>query len=98
MGHFLEGKINEKELFDISLSRPFFEALYLTAIIVLPEYRKKGIGSSLMKKQIEYFKEKYGINSFYTLTLTEEGKKLIEAIGRDLHINILSLDRSNRVA
>ena len=54
MEHFLKGKINERELFDISVPNPSFEALYLTAVIVLPQYRKKGIGSSLIKKQIEY--------------------------------------------
>ncbi len=93
MKHFLEGNINERELFDISLSHLFFEALYLTAVIVLPEYQKKGIGSFLMKKQIKYFKEKYGINRFYALALTKEGKKLIKAMEWDLRIKILSLSR-----
>ena len=46
-----------------------------------------------MKKQIKYFKEKYGINRFYTLALTKEGKKLIKAMERDLRIKILSLSR-----
>ncbi len=90
---FLAKKINEKTLFDISLSQPFFEALYLTAVIVLPKYQRKGIGSSLMKKQIEYFKKKYGINSFYSLVLTKEGKGLIKKIELDLHIKIKFLSR-----
>ncbi len=93
MKRFLKEKINERELFDISMSQPFFEALYLTAVIVSPKYRKKGIGSSLIKKQIDYFKKKYGISDFYALILTEEGKKLIKAIGRDLHIKISTLNR-----
>ena len=93
MKRFLERKINERELFAISMSQPFFETLYLTAVIVLPEYRKKGIGSSLMKKQIVYFKKKYGIGDFYALTLTEEGKKLIKAVERDLHIKISTLGK-----
>ena len=41
MKRFLKEKINERELFDISMSQPFFEALYLTAVIVSPKYRKK---------------------------------------------------------
>ena len=93
MKRFLKEKINERELFDISMSQPFFEALYLTAVIVSPKYRKKGISSSLIKKQIDYFKKKYGISDFYALILTEEGKKLIKAIGRDLHIKISTLNR-----
>ncbi len=94
MHDFLEGKINERDLFTTSLSKPAFETLYLTAVIVLPKYRRNGIGSSLMKKQIEYFKEKYKIDDFYALTLTQEGKKLIEAIGRDLHVKISSISRT----
>lgn len=41
MKRFLKKEINERELFKISMSQSFFEALYLTAVIVLPKYRKK---------------------------------------------------------
>ena len=88
MERFLKEEINEKELFEISIEHPSFEALYLMAVIVLPEYRKQGIGSSLMKQQIEYFKGKYGIEKLYAFVLTEEGKGLIGALEKNLQVTI----------
>ena len=70
MEKFLKKEIDEKELFQISFGTQSFETLYLTAVVVLPEYRRMGLGSSLLKKQIEYFKNTYGINDFYAMLLT----------------------------
>lgn len=88
MEQFLNRTINERELFDLAVAQPCFECLYLVAAIVLPKWRRRGIGTSLMKAQIEYFKNKYKINIFYALILTKEGKKLIGALERDLGASI----------
>lgn len=85
---FLSGKITERELLAAATSQPAFETLYLLVSFVLPEYQRKGIALRLMKKQIEYFKKKYGINDYYAWAWSSEGKILISAIGRDLKIHI----------
>lgn len=88
MNDFLSGKITERELFDRSVSSPSYEALYLTAVVVLPEHRKQGIGLRLMKHQIEYFRQKYGIADFYAYTLNEDGKRFAHNLERELKIAI----------
>lgn len=85
---FLSGNINEKELFEESINNRSFESLYLFAVIVLPEYRRRGFAKELMGYQINYFREKYNINSFFAWTLTNEGKKLIESLKLKNSINI----------
>jgi len=85
---FLAGKITERELLAVATSEPAFETLYLLVSFVLAEYRKRGIASRLVKEQIGYFKGKYGINDYYAWAWSEEGKKLISALGRDLKILI----------
>jgi hypothetical protein len=43
MHRFLENKISEKELFDLTPPDTSYEALYLCSAMVLEEYRRKGI-------------------------------------------------------
>jgi predicted GNAT family acetyltransferase len=94
MTRFLNRGINEKELFSIAVTQKSFEALYLMAVIVLPEFRGQGVAQSLMKSQITHFREKYSINDFYSLILTREGQKFIRALERNLNISIPSLTRA----
>ena len=77
---FLSGVITESELFNESIKKPSFESLYLFAVITMPNYRKNGLGSSLMKYQILYFKKKYQVNDFYAWILSLEGEKLAESL------------------
>ncbi|OGD67386.1 hypothetical protein A2442_02675 [Candidatus Campbellbacteria bacterium RIFOXYC2_FULL_35_25] len=93
MDDFLEEKKNEKELFELFLEKPSFEALYLAAVIVVPKHQKKGLGLSLMKEQINYFKENHGINNFFTLILSKEGKRFMENIQKDSAIKVLDVSR-----
>lgn len=85
---FLSGRITERELSEAAKRQPIFESLYLSVAFVFLEYRKKGIGLRLVKEQIGYFKDKYGINDYYAWAWSEEGKILISAINRDLKISI----------
>lgn len=85
---FLDKEITERELFDTSTQNPSFESLYLFVVVTMPDYRKKGLGSSLMKYQIDYFKNKYKIKNFYAWALNNEGKSLIESLKRDIEPTI----------
>lgn len=85
---FLNDEITELELFNKSVENPKFESLYLFVVITMPEYRQKGLGSSLMKYQIEYFKKEYSINDFYAWVLSLEGKRLAESLKRNVEPSI----------
>jgi hypothetical protein len=88
MDNFLAGKITEKELSIESKKNPLFEALYLMAAITLPTYQRKGLAFDLIKYQIEYFKDKYNIQNFYSLPFSENGMSLMEKISTDLSMVI----------
>lgn len=90
---FMNGEINERQLFENSCDNPSFEALNLIAVIVLPEYRNKGLGSHMMEWQIKYFTEKCAMKDFYALVLTSEGARLMKKIERDLNIEIGVISR-----
>lgn len=85
---FLSKEITEKDLFEYSVNKPKFESLYLMGVIVLTEYRNKGLGYELLKKQIEYFKNNFSINDFYAMTLSEEGVGLLSKTEIKLNIKI----------
>lgn len=91
MDNFLSEEITERELLEISRTDNKFEALYLFSVIVLPEYRRKGLGQFLFKTQIEYFKERYDITEVYSWWFSEEGKKLGDSLEKDLGIEIKSI-------
>lgn len=95
MDNFLSEEITERELLEISRIDSKFEALYLFAVIVLPEYRKKGLAKFLFKTQIEYFKEKYNINNIYSWWFSEEGKKLGDSLEKELDVEIKAIVKFN---
>ena len=94
MDNFLSEKITERELLETSRADDKFEALYLFAVIVLPEHRRSGLGQFLFKTQIEYFKEKYNITEFYTWWFSEEGKKLGDSLEKKLGIQVKAIFKS----
>lgn len=93
MDSFLAENMTERELIDDARNNPSFEALYLIVTVVLPEYRRKGLGLFLERIQIEYFKEKYNITNFYSWWFSEEGKKLGLALQRELNIEIKAIGK-----
>lgn len=90
MNNFLSGKITEKQLSDESKKNHSFEALYLMAVITLPEYRRRGLSFQLVQYQIEYFKSVYGISDFYTMPFSFEGEQVLKKLVDGLHIPIKS--------
>ncbi|MDD3663456.1 MAG: GNAT family N-acetyltransferase, partial [Candidatus Pacebacteria bacterium] len=95
MTSFLSNRMTEKDLFLDSINNPKFESLYLMSVIVLPEYRKKGLGSKLLTQQINYFKNNFSINNFYAMILSNEGSKLLEKLIEDLKIKISFVNKLN---
>jgi len=88
MVDFLDRKLSERDLFEKSIASPSFEALYLFVVVVMPDYRKQGLGISLIKHQIKYFQDKYNIKDFYAWAFSPEGEKLILSLQKDLSMDI----------
>lgn len=81
---FLEGKINERELGERSFSNPSYEALYLMALFVLPEFRGRYIGKKILQKQIDILKQRYpSIKKLYAWPYSKEGEMIVKSFIHD---------------
>ncbi len=52
---FIDGEISERELFDRTPEGGIYDALYICSIITLPEHRRKGYATVLLKDAIARF-------------------------------------------
>jgi GNAT superfamily N-acetyltransferase len=77
MNRFLDGKISEKELFNLT---PLNEALYLCSALVLEEYRRKGITKRLVLSAFENISRDHPIKALFVWPFTEEGGVAAERI------------------
>jgi GNAT superfamily N-acetyltransferase len=82
MNQFLEGKISEKELFEITPLDTPYEALYLCSAMVLEEYRRKGIAKRLALKAIEEIKKDHPIKEMFVWAFTKEGDLAADALAK----------------
>lgn len=87
MNRFLKKEISEKELLDIAAQEKKFEALYLCAVFVLPEYRGKGYAKELILESIK--KLSAGKNlPLYCWIYSKEGEGLRNSLSHILCKNI----------
>ena len=80
MNKFLEKKISEKELFELTPLETSYEALYLCSAMALPEYRGKGIAKKLTLQAIERIRKDHPIKAFFVWPFTEQGDALAEKV------------------
>ena len=80
MNRFLENKISEKELYELTPLNICYEALYLCSATVLPEYRRKGIAKKLTIQAIESIKKDHPIKSLFVWAFSKEGDALAEKV------------------
>ena len=73
MNKFLEKKISEKELFNLTQPGAKYEALYLCSAMVLEEYRRKGIAKQLTLKAIEAIRMDHLLTALFAWPFTKEG-------------------------
>lgn len=94
MNKFVNGEISENEMFDRTDKQVNPEALYLGGVVVLPEYRNRGIATELLKESIIKFRKiNPNIKLFYW-AFSEEGKKLAGKIAKDLNLDIFGRKES----
>ncbi|MNE18731.1 hypothetical protein D3C80_1117830 [compost metagenome] len=73
MNRFIENKISEKELFDLTPLNTKYEALYLCSALVLEEYRRKGIAKRLTMEAIENIRKDHPLKALFVWTFSKEG-------------------------
>jgi len=82
MNLFLEKKISEKELYNLTPLNIKYEALYLCSALVLEEYRRKGITKRLVLAAIENIRKDHPLKSLFVWTFSKEGELASESIAR----------------
>jgi hypothetical protein len=80
MNQFMERKINEKELFELTPLNAKYEALYLCSAMVLEEYRKKGIAKKLTLNAIESMCKDHPLKYLFVWPFSKEGNFLSDKI------------------
>ena len=73
MNRFIENKISEKELFDLTPLNTKYEALYLCSALVLQEYRRKGIAKRLTMEAIDNIRKDHPLKALFVWTFSKEG-------------------------
>jgi len=90
MKQFIHKKISEKELLDLATKEKKFESIYLCGIFVLPEFRRKGYATEIVKEAIS--KVSQGNNlPLYSWAYSPEGQKLLHALSQELKQKIMVL-------
>ncbi len=93
MNWFIENKISEKQLFDLTLPETKYEALYLCSALVLEEYRRKGITKELVLTAIENIRKDHPLKTVFVWAFSPEGYLAAENIA-----NLAELPLYNRVS
>ena len=86
MNQFLNSDINENQLFWKTEKDENYDAIYLCAAYVYPEYRRKGLGNKLIHACLKPL-IKNGVCIFYE-PYTEEGRRLVESALKDYNYEI----------
>ena len=82
MNKFLEKKISEKELYELTPLNTSYETLYLCSAMVLEEYRRKGIAKKLILNAIEKIRKNHPLKSLFVWSFSKEGDIGAEEIAR----------------
>ena len=82
MNQFLDNKISEKELFELTPENTTYEALYLCSAMVLEEYRRRGIAKRLILAAIENIRKDHPLTALFIWPFTNEGDRVSETIAR----------------
>lgn len=92
MNRFLENKISEKELFELTPIDTNYEALYLCSAMVLEEYRRQGIAKRLVLNAIEKIRKDHSLKALFVWPFTKEGD-----LGAEIIADLTSLPLYKRL-
>jgi hypothetical protein len=80
MTQFINQKISERELYELTPLNIKYEAIYLCSALLLEEYRGKGIAQGIAIKAIESIKLDHPIKALFLWAFSKEGEKLAEKV------------------
>ena len=86
---FVEGKISEQQLFDMTKPGMKYDALYLCSATALQEYRGKGHTRRLCCEAIESIRAAHPLKTLFVWAFTPEGSALAESIARKTKLPLL---------
>jgi len=80
MTKFINQKISERELYELTPLNTKYESIYLCSALLLEEFRGKGIAQSIAVKAIESIKLDHSIKALFFWAFSKEGEKLAEKL------------------
>jgi predicted GNAT family acetyltransferase len=80
MSKFIDQKISERELYELTPLNTKYEAIYLCSALLLEEFRGKGIAQNLAIQAIENIKTDHNIKALFFWAFSKEGEKLAEKL------------------
>ena len=82
MNSFIENKVTEKELFELTPLDTDYEAIYLCSAMVMDEYRRQGITTKLSLDAIGKIREDNLIKFLFVWAFSKEGELAAETIAQ----------------
>ena len=80
MSKFIDQKISERELYELTPLNTKYEAIYLCSALLLEEFRGKGIAQKLAVQALENIKTDHNIKVLFFWAFSKEGEKLAEKL------------------
>ena len=80
MSKFIDQKISERELYELTPLNTKYEAIYLCSALLLEEFRGKGIAQNLAVQALENIKTDHNIKALFFWAFSKEGEKLAEKL------------------
>ena len=80
MTKFINQKISERQLYELTPLNTKYEAIYLCSALLLEEFRGKGIAQRLAVEAIESIKIDHSIKALFFWAFSKEGEKLAEKV------------------
>ena len=90
---FLDGKITERELFELTEVGKEYDSIYLCSALVLKEYRRKGIVKNISLDAIKKIKSRHPIKSLFVWSFSLEGDLCAQNISEQVSLPLFKLDR-----
>jgi len=86
MDDFLTRKITEKEILDRTPLGEKYDTIYLCSVLVLPEYRGRGLAKQMVLHEIQSILNQHPIQSLFVWSFSTEGKSLANWVANELNL------------
>jgi GNAT superfamily N-acetyltransferase len=83
---FIGKKISEREMLRRTRVGNAYDAVYLCSVLVLPEYRGKGLAQRLAVRAVKAIQQQHTITCLFYWPFSGGGEKLAEAVAHKLHL------------